>query len=130
MTRTLGPGRPTPSTTSATATQRADTSAAVSLYARPYPRINTARRVAALASRLPGADPAGPSRLRHVEAAAAALNWSDDTRAAQIWRLVDWQAVRVSLGRTRGWTASHIERLPPDELADALEELVDSNSAA
>jgi hypothetical protein len=99
-------------------------------YAPTYPTLVTARQVAALAARLPECDPAMESRIRHIEALAVALNWSDDSRAAQIWRLVDWQAVWRSLGKAHGMTASRIERLAPEELAELLAIQVDAIAAS
>jgi hypothetical protein len=123
MQNTFRPATGKTRTTTATSTPRAENGAG-NCYAPTYPTLATARQVAALAARLPKSDPSAVSRIRHIEALAIALNWSDDSRAAQIWRLVDWQAVRLSFGNAKGMTATQIERMRPDELAELLAELV------
>jgi hypothetical protein len=123
MFNTFRPKTGTPRTNTTAATSRA-TSDAGGQYAPIYPALATARRVVALSYRLPGADPAGLAWVRHVEAIAATLSWSEDTRAVQLWRLADWQAIRVTLGKALGLTAGQVERMRPDELAELLAELV------
>jgi hypothetical protein len=97
-----------------------------SQYAPPYPAIATARRVAALASRLPGASQDTAAKIRHADAVALAAGFSEQSLAAILWRSVPWLSVFVAVGRAWGMTASQVERMRPDELADLLAELVAS----
>lgn len=105
------------------------TSTADAAAAALFPSSDLARSLAGVIARLPGAAPRAGDRLRLIEELADVYGWGEATRAALLWRHLDWAAVHAHLARELGWDAGDVARLTHAQLFGLLRRLAPPEGA-
>jgi len=97
----------------------------VDLYRLRIPlSVPTVRRIAELASWLPGADQFSFERVRCVIDLGQLRGWPGDMIAIVAWSYLDMDAVCLHLARSMHWTPAQVESLTPAALIKFLEDVV------